>query len=104
MLEELSRRTGISADNLRDYVATHKPPQQYASDTHATPTPPVYNEPEAAEIYGGVDYQPYPDSVAARTKKNAPVTGKISHSPVNQPPRDGRVCRGCRASSRLSRP
>jgi DNA primase len=69
MLEELSRRTGISADNLRDYVATHKPPQQYASDTHATPTPPVYNEPEAAEIYGGVDYQPYPDSVAARTKK-----------------------------------
>ena len=31
MLEELSRRTGISADNLRDYVATHKPPEQRTS-------------------------------------------------------------------------
>ena len=31
MLEELSRRTGISADNLRDYVATHVTPQQRAA-------------------------------------------------------------------------
>ncbi|HAZ79555.1 MAG TPA: DNA primase [Porticoccaceae bacterium] len=31
MLEELSRRTGISADNLRDYVATHISPQQRAA-------------------------------------------------------------------------
>ena len=31
MLEELSRRTGISADNLRDYVASHKPPEQRAA-------------------------------------------------------------------------
>jgi len=30
MLEELSRRTGISADNLKDYVATHITPQQRA--------------------------------------------------------------------------
>ncbi|RZO22859.1 MAG: DNA primase [SAR92 clade bacterium] len=31
MLEELSRRTGVSADNLRDYVATHITPQQRAA-------------------------------------------------------------------------
>jgi DNA primase len=31
MLEELSRRTGVSADNLRDYVATHVTPQQSAA-------------------------------------------------------------------------
>ena len=31
MLEELSRRTGVSADNLRDYVATHVTPQQRAA-------------------------------------------------------------------------
>jgi DNA primase len=30
MLEELSRRTGISADNLKEYVATHITPQQRA--------------------------------------------------------------------------
>ena len=31
MLEELSRRTGVSADNLRNYVATHITPQQRAA-------------------------------------------------------------------------
>ena len=46
MLEELSRRTGISADNLRDYVASHKTPQEQAANsassaaaTSARPTP-----------------------------------------------------------------
>ncbi len=70
MLEELSRRTGISADNLRDYVATHKPPQQYSAKP-SSPTPPQ-PEPigeEPPEIYGGVDYEPYPETVTARTNK-----------------------------------
>ncbi|MDG1820166.1 MAG: DNA primase [Porticoccaceae bacterium] len=71
MLEELSRRTGISADNLRDYVATHKPPQQYKAEP-STPPPPQHQEPigeEPPEIYGGVDYEPYPETVTARTNK-----------------------------------
>jgi len=70
MLEELSRRTGISADNLRDYVATHKPPQQYNAEP-SSPAPqhpePIGEEPP--EIYGGVDYEPYPETVTARTNK-----------------------------------
>ena len=68
MLEELSRRTGISADNLRDYVATHKPPQQRGNDSQVS-TQATYSEPPPEEIYGGVDYQPYPETVATRTKK-----------------------------------
>jgi DNA primase len=70
MLEELSRRTGISADNLRDYVATHKPPQQYSAEPSSQP--PQHHEPigeEPPEIYGGVDYEPYPETVTARTNK-----------------------------------
>jgi DNA primase len=70
MLEELSRRTGISADNLRDYVATHKPPQQYSaepSSSQAQQTEPMGEEPP--EIYGGVDYEPYPETITARTNK-----------------------------------
>jgi len=63
MLEELSRRTGISADNLRDYVASHQPAQQ-------PKTAPIGNMDEARfeapEIYGGVDYQPYPESPKPR--------------------------------------
>ena len=75
MLEELSRRTGISAADLRDYVATHKPPQQYGGDTssggqsHGAADSGDYAAPEAAEIYGGVDYQPYPETLSTRTKK-----------------------------------
>jgi len=70
MLEELSRRTGISADNLRDYVATHKPPQQYSAE----PSSPQLQQPEPfgeepPEIYGGVDYEPYPETPTARTNK-----------------------------------
>jgi DNA primase len=70
MLEELSRRTGISADNLRDYVATHKPPQQY----NAEPASPQTQQPESfgdepPEIYGGVGYEPYPETPVARTNK-----------------------------------
>ena len=70
MLEELSRRTGISADNLRDYVATHKPPHQYNAEP-SSPAP-QYPEPageEPPEIYGGVNYEPYPETVTARTNK-----------------------------------
>lgn len=70
MLEELSRRTGISAENLRDYVATHKPPQQY----NAEPSSPQIHQPEPIgeeppEIYGGVDYEPYPETITARSNK-----------------------------------
>ena len=71
MREELSRRTGISAENLRDYVATHKPPQQYNAEPNNPPIQqhePIGEEPP--EIYGGVDYEPYPDTATtARTNK-----------------------------------
>lgn len=67
MLEELSRRTGISADSLKDYVATHKPPQHYnaESSTAENQQPPE----EQPEIYGDVGYQPYPDGETARSSK-----------------------------------
>ena len=68
MLEELSRRTGISVDNLRDYVATHKPPQQYSPEPSVAETPQQPDE-EPPEIYGGVGYQPYPESATTRTSK-----------------------------------
>ena len=71
MLEELSQRTGISAENLRDYVATHKPPQQYnaePSSPQPSQQPEAFGE-EPPEIYGGVDYQPYPETPAVRSNK-----------------------------------
>ena len=68
MLEELSRRTGISVDHLRDYVATHKPPQQYSPESSVAETP-QQTDKEPPEIYGGVGYQPYPESATTRTSK-----------------------------------
>ena len=75
MLEELSRRTGISADNLRDYVASHKPPEQRApAQTGSLPAPPpqeqdpgIYDQP--IETRGDLDYEPFPELVAERSSK-----------------------------------
>jgi len=89
MLEELSRRTGISADNLRAYVASHKPPEQRAAAEPAkTPASsagqmgaPDYgnSDPrqyESAEgFHPGMEYEPFPDL-------NAEPVSKIRLSPV----------------------
>lgn len=85
MLEELSSRTGISAENLRDYVATHKPPAQRGSAPPAPVQSPVqsggqsrsqappddfYAGPPPDDVYGDGDYeQPYPETVAVRRSK-----------------------------------
>jgi DNA primase len=85
MLEELSSRTGISAENLRDYVATHKPPAQRSSAPQPSAQPPVqpggqsrnqappedfYSGPPPDDVYGDGDYeQPYPEIVAVRRSK-----------------------------------
>jgi len=76
MLEELSRRTGISADNLRDYVASHKPPEQRtaaqpssapAQGSQGQQDPGNYDEP--METRGDLDYEPFPELVAERRSK-----------------------------------
>jgi DNA primase len=85
MLEELSSRTGISAENLRDYVATHKPPAQRGSappppvqapaqlgnqSRHQAPPNDFYSGPPPDDVYGDGDYeQPYPETVAVRRSK-----------------------------------
>jgi DNA primase len=88
MLEELSSRTGISAENLRDYVATHKPPPQRGSVPQAVsqlgsqpgnsmagqvstraPAEEFYSGPPPDDVYGDGDYQPYPEIVAVRRSK-----------------------------------
>lgn len=85
MLEELSRRTGISADNLRDYVASHKPPEQR---TAAQPNAGTVNVSSAAtrnhslgqdgdsgiyeqplEDHSGLEYEPFPDITQERSSK-----------------------------------
>lgn len=80
MLEELSRRTGISADNLRDYVATHKPPEQRAAYQQSTdklssgePAPhgdvdPSYYE-QTGGIHAGMEYEPFPDLENTKASK-----------------------------------
>lgn len=92
MLEELSSRTGISAENLRDYVATHKPPagrgnasqqthqpahqpaprlasQPTAHTSNQAPTDEFYSGPPPDDIYGDGDYEPYPETVVVRRSK-----------------------------------
>ena len=85
MREELSRRTGISADNLRDYVASHKPPEQR---TAAQPNAGTVNVSSAAtrnhslgqdgdpgnyeqppEDHSGLEYEPFPDITQERSSK-----------------------------------
>ena len=46
MLEELSRRTGISADNLRDYVASHKAPEHRSAAPVAQKAPSFTSDPD----------------------------------------------------------
>ena len=89
MLEELSRRTGISADNLRDYVASHKTPQEQAANSassaaakSARPTPSRETshydglEPSAPPLNYGYpqddddrDYEKFDSHSEARTSK-----------------------------------
>ena len=89
MLEELSRRTGISADNLRDYVASHKTPQEQAANSassaaakSARPTPSRETihygglEPSAPQLNYGYpqddddrDYEKFDSHSEARTSK-----------------------------------
>ena len=96
MLEELSSRTGISAENLRDYVATHKPPaqrgtapspaSQYGTQlgiqqgpqggnqsgprtSTRAPVEEFYDGPPPDDVYGDGDYEPYPETVAVRRSK-----------------------------------
>ena len=82
MLEELSRRTGISADNLRDYVATHVSPQQRAAAVAAAEKiPPAsssqesYTPPNAiddghyAEFDGSIESDQYADLAPIRASK-----------------------------------
>ena len=82
MLEELSRRTGISADNLRDYVATHKPPEQRTSyessgrtANRGTDEPVQYtnndlNQHEQTDgIHAGMEYEPFPDLESTKVSK-----------------------------------
>jgi DNA primase len=80
MLEELSRRTGISADNLRDYVATHVSPQQRAA-VAAEKTPIASSAPENyappntiddghyAEFDGSIETDQYADLAPVRASK-----------------------------------
>ena len=88
MLEELSRRTGISAENLRDYVASHKTPQQQASgaapaasttnarsaasseishygSSYQSASPPNYRYPPDDDL----DYEAFDSPSAERTSK-----------------------------------
>ena len=76
MLEELARRTGISADNLRDYVASHKPPEhRAAAQPSSLPKPPMQeqqdpgNYEQPMETRGDLDYEPFPDLVTERSSK-----------------------------------
>ena len=88
MLEELSRRTGISADNLRDYVATHVSPQHRASAAVEKTQAPVsggppdnYAPPSAIDDghYAGFDGSIEPDQYADMAPARA---SKIRLSPV----------------------
>ena len=80
MLEELSRRTGISADNLRDYVATHVSPQQRAAATaEKLPTainslenytpPNAIDDGHYAEFDGSIETDQYSDLTPIRASK-----------------------------------
>lgn len=82
MLEELSRRTGISADNLRDYVATHKPPEQRTSyessgrtANRGTDEPVQYTNNDLSQreqtpgIHAGMEYEPFPDLESTKVSK-----------------------------------
>ena len=80
MLEELSRRTGISADNLRDYVATHISPQQRAVATaEKIPTarnslenftpPNATDDGHYAEFDGSIEADQYSDLTPIRASK-----------------------------------
>ncbi|MDG1311123.1 MAG: DNA primase [Porticoccaceae bacterium] len=79
MLEELSRRTGISADNLKDYVASHKPPEKraavQASATSVAAAPSYHQDSESGkyeqpmDTRGDVDYEPFPQLTQERSSK-----------------------------------
>jgi DNA primase len=81
MLEELSRRTGISADNLRDYVASHKPPErapipqqnQTVANQQSPPDQNYQGDPGSIEqpqgLHAGMEYEPFPDLESVKSSK-----------------------------------
>jgi len=58
MLEELSRRTGVSADNLRDYVATHVTPQQRAAIANEA-NQKTASQTQSTDLYNHADSNDY---------------------------------------------
>jgi DNA primase len=83
MLEELSRRTGISADSLRAYVASHKAPQQRSAAPEGqnpervsaplSPPPEHYQDysrdEQPPEYQPGNELDQFPDIGAERSTK-----------------------------------
>lgn len=83
MLEELSRRTGISADSLRTYVASHKAPQQRSAAPEGqnpervsaplSPPPEHYQDysrdEQPPEYQPGNEHDQFPDIGAERSTK-----------------------------------
>ncbi|MCT2530149.1 DNA primase [SAR92 clade bacterium H921] len=83
MLEELSRRTGISADSLRAYVASHKAPQQRSAAPEGqnpervsaplSPPPEHYQDysrdEQPPEYQPGNEHDQFPDIGAERSTK-----------------------------------
>ena len=82
MLEELSRRTGISADNLRIYVASHKAPQhrsaapieQKPTSFPSGPSPQHYEhdyerDEQPPEYQPGNEHELFPDIGDTRSTK-----------------------------------
>jgi len=85
MLEELSRRTGISADNLKDYVATHITPQQRAEAAkEKAPVETRTDSYDNAAQQGDHHYAEFEDSLVADDFPSISQTraSKIRLSPV----------------------
>lgn len=62
LLAELAERTGIAAEQLKEYVASHPPPGQRRSDPAASqPTKPSDGQPLPPEYSGHLESDPYAD-------------------------------------------
>lgn len=77
MLQELSDRTGISTDNLREYVASHTPsPAPQRDET---------SEPQPRGIHGGMEYEPFPEITTQRKRLKLSAVKFLTALLINHP-------------------